>query len=68
MEQNKDIRDELKKYGITCKEILKYLTNFSHVQRIYEELAKPLTEERKKDYLLAIKKVREEKIRILEQE
>lgn len=65
MEENKDIRDELRKYKISYTQLLKYLPNFSHATRISEELAKPLSEERKKVYLLAIKKVKEDKLRIL---
>lgn len=68
MEENEDIRNEMRKYKITVSEILKFIPNFSHTTRIYEELQKPLSEERKKVYLLAIKKVREEKIRILTQD
>ena len=58
---NEDIKDLLRKYKITHSELLRYLDNFSHVQRISEELSKPLSEERKKVYLLAIKKIKEEK-------
>ena len=66
MEENKDIRDELKKYKISYAELLKYITNFSHTNRISEELAKPLTEERKKVYLLAISKIKEERKKLYE--
>lgn len=66
MEENKDIRDELKKYKISYAELLKYLGNFSHTTRISEELAKPLSDERKKVYLLAIKKVKEERKKLYE--
>lgn len=66
MKQNEDIRELLRKYNISCNEILEFLPNFSHVNRIYEELAKPLTEERKKVYLLAIKKVKERKKKLYE--
>ena len=65
MKENEDIRNELKKYGITYNELLPYLTNFSHTERICEELAKPLKESRKKEYLLAIKKVKQQKIKLL---
>ena len=61
MEENEDIRNEMRRYKITHAEILKYIPNFSHAQRISEELAKPLSDERKKVYLLAIKKVKEER-------
>lgn len=66
MEENKDIREELKKYKISYAELLKYLTNFSHTNRISEELAKPLSEERKKVYLLAINNIKEERRRLYE--
>lgn len=67
MEENQDIRDELRKYKITYAQLLKYIDNFSHTNRISEELAKPLTLERKKVYLLAIRKVVEEKKRLYDQ-
>lgn len=63
MEENQDIRNELIKYKISYNDILKYIPNFAHIQRIYEELKRPLTEERKKVYLLAIAKVKEERIK-----
>ena len=66
MEENSDIREELRKYKISYAEILKYIDNFSHVNRISEELAKPLSEERKKIYLTAIAKVKEEKRKLYE--
>lgn len=66
MEENQDIREELRKYKISYSELLKFIPNFSHTTRICEELAKPLTEERKKVYLLAIKKVKEEKKKMYE--
>lgn len=65
-EVNEDIKSLLRKYKITYSNLLKYLDNFSHIQRISEELSKPLTEERKKKYLLAIKKIKEEKRRMYE--
>ena len=65
-EINQDIKDLLRKYKITHSELLKHLDNFSHVQRISEELSKPLTEERTKTYLLAIKKIKEEKRKLYE--
>ena len=61
MEENQDIRNELRKYKISYSALLKYINNFSHTTRISEELAQPLNEERKKVYLLAIKKVKEER-------
>lgn len=64
MKANKDIRDELEKYNLTYANILKYIPNFSHTTRICEELALPLSDERKKVYLLAIKKAVEEKRKI----
>ena len=63
---NEDIKDLLRKYKITHSELLRHLDNFSHVQRISEELSKPLSEERKKIYLLAIKKIKEEKRKLYE--
>lgn len=63
---NEDIKDLLRKYKITHSELLRHLDNFSHVQRVSEELSKPLTEERKKVYLLAIKKIKEEKRKLYE--
>ena len=47
--ENEDIRNELKKYNIKYSELLQYLTNFSHVTRISEELARPLSQTRKKE-------------------
>lgn len=66
MEENSDIREELRKYKISYAELLKYINNFSHVNRISEELAKPLSEERKKIYLAAIANVKEEKRKLYE--
>lgn len=66
MEENQDIRYMLRKYKITYNDLLKHLTNFSHTVRISEELAKPLSEDRKKVYLLAIKKIKEEKKKLFE--
>lgn len=66
MEENQDIRDMLKKYKISYSELLKYITNFSHTNRISEELAKPLNEERKKVYLTAIEKIKEERKKLYE--
>lgn len=66
MEENEDIRELLRKYKISYTAILKYIPNFSHTSRISEELAKPLSESRKKVYLLAITKVKEERKKIYE--
>ena len=66
MEENSEIREELKKYKITYSQLLKYIKNFSHVSRISEELAKPLSEERKKIYLVAIAKIKEDKRKLYE--
>ncbi len=63
---NEDIREKLRKYNITYNDLLEYLENFSHTTRISEELAKPLNEERRKIYLDAIEKIRQEKIKIYE--
>lgn len=67
MEENSDIRELLKKYKISYSEILKYITNFSHTTRISEELAKPLSESRKKVYLIAIEKVKKAKKKLYEE-
>ena len=66
MEENQEIRDMLKKYMISYSTLLKYITNFSHTNRISEELAKPLSEERKKVYLSAIDKIKEERRKLYE--
>ena len=66
MKNNEDIREQLRIYDITYKEILEFIPNFSHIQRIKEELRKPLSEERKQVYLLAIKKVKERKRKLYE--
>lgn len=66
MEQNQEIRDMLRRYKITYNDLLKYIPNFSHTTRISEELAQPMSDERKKIYLLAIKKIKEEKKKIYE--
>lgn len=58
---NSDIRLELEKYDLTYADILEFIPNFSHTTRIVEELAKPLKEDRKKVYLLAIQKAKEKK-------
>lgn len=57
---NEEIKEELKKYGLTYANILPYL-GFKHTTRISEELALELSEERQKEYLLAIKKAKEKK-------
>ena len=66
MEENEDIRNELRRYKISYSSLLKYITNFSHTARISEELAKPLTQERREVYLSAIKKVKEERKKLYE--
>lgn len=63
---NEDIREKLRRYNITYNDLLEYLDNFSHTTRISEELAKPLSSERKQTYLEAIEKIRQEKIKIYE--
>ena len=60
-EHNSDIRNLLRKFQISYNDLLPYLSNFSHTTRISEELAKDISEERKKEYLLAIQKIKEEK-------
>lgn len=62
---NSDIRLELERCNLTYSDILEFIPNFSHINRISEELAKPLSEERKKVYLLAIKKAKQKKLDIL---
>ena len=64
--ENLEVRNLLKKYSLKYHDILPYITNFSHINRISEELARPLSEERKDEYLQAIKKARESKIKELE--
>lgn len=66
MEDNEEIKEKLRKYHITYNDLLKYLPNFSHTTRISEELAQPLKDERKKVYLDAIEKIRQEKIKLYE--
>lgn len=66
MNNNEEIREKLRKYHITYNDLLPYLPNFSHTTRISEELAQPLKEERKKIYLDAIEKIKQERIKIYE--
>lgn len=66
MKNNEDIREQLRIYDITYKEILEFIPNFSHIQRITEELRDPLSNERKQVYLAAIKKVKERKRKLYE--
>ena len=66
MEENEDIRNELRKYKISYAELLKYITNFSHTARISEELAKPLSNQRKEVYLEAIKRIKEDRRKLYE--
>ena len=66
MKENQDIRNELKKYKITYKDLLKYIPNFSHETRISEELKKPLDKERTKVYLSAIADAKKEKKKLYE--
>lgn len=63
---NEDIREKLRRYNITYNDLLQYLDNFSHTTRISEELAKPLSKERKQIYLKAIEQIRQEKLKIYE--
>lgn len=60
--ENQEIRDTIKKYNLKYADILPFLDNFSHINRISEELVKPLSEERQKEYLLAIKRAKEKKM------
>ena len=57
MEENSEIRELLRKYKIPYRELLKFIPNFKTSNRISDELSRPLNSERKKVYLLAIKKV-----------
>ena len=65
MPNNEEIKEKLKKCHITYSELLKYLTNFSHINRISEELAKPLKKEREQVYLNAINEILTERINML---
>lgn len=67
MENSLEIKALLKKYNFTYNDILEFLDNFSHIQRISEELSKPITLKRKEEYLIAIKKAREKKKKELEE-
>ena len=66
MEQNLELRETLRRYHITYNELLPYLSNFSHTTRISEELAKPMSEERKELYFNAIEEIRRKKIEFYE--
>ena len=66
MQNNEEIRERLRKCHITYNELLKYLTNFSHTNRISEELAKPLKKEREQEYLNAINEILKERIEMLQ--
>ena len=66
MKMNEDIRNLMRKYKITYAELLKYFPNYSHTTRLFGELAKPLTDERKKVYLLAIEKIKAERRKLFE--
>lgn len=57
MEENSEIRELLRKYKIPYRELLEFIPNFKSPNRISDELSRPLNSERKKVYLLAIKKV-----------
>ena len=70
---NKDIHELIERYGIKYSEIREHLPKrkgkgvFAHTQRIFEELSAPLTQERKKTYLLTIEKIKELKRKIYEE-
>lgn len=72
--ENLEIKSRFKKYGIKYSEVLPYIQNrshtgnFSHINRISEELAKPLSPERYNEYLVAIDKARIKRITDLEKE
>lgn len=57
MEENPEIRELLRTYKIPYRELLEFIPNFKTANRISDELSRPLNSERKKVYLLAIKKV-----------
>lgn len=66
MDENKEIKDLLKKYKITYAEILPYV-GYKHITRISEELALPLKEDRKKKYLYAIKVISQQRLKLYEE-
>lgn len=61
---NQEIRNELNKYKLKYADILPFL-GFKHINRISEELVLELSEERQKEYILAIKKAKEKKMKDL---
>lgn len=61
MQPNEEIRELIIKYQLTYSDLLPFIDNFSHTTRIVAELALPLSFERQKVYLLAIKKAKEKK-------
>ena len=61
MQPNEEIRELIIKYQLTYSDLLPFIDNFSHTTRIVAELALPLSYDRKKVYLLAIKKAKEKK-------
>ena len=67
MKPNQEIREQIRKYELTYADLLPYIDNFSHTTRIVEELALPLSFQREKVYLLAIKKAKEKKRKELEE-
>lgn len=64
---NQEIREQIRKYDLTYADLLPYIENFSHTTRITEELALPLSFQREKVYLLAIKKAKEKRKKELEE-
>ncbi len=64
-EINKDIKEKLQEYELSYRDILPYISNFSHTSRISEELCKVLEPGRKEMYLYAIQQARLKKIRKL---
>lgn len=71
---NIDIRNRLDKFHITYAELIEHLPKnrgngtFTHTQRIVEELSRELSEDRKKTYLLAIDKIKNERLREYEED
>lgn len=64
-ENNSDIKQILQEYQLSYRDILPYISNFSHTSRISEELCKPLEPGRKDIYLYAIEQAKLKKIRKL---
>ena len=61
-EVNTDIKKMLQEYQLSYRNILPFISNFSHATRISEELSKPLQPGRKEIYLYAIEQAKLRKI------